>query len=422
MPAAERTHSGRLLLVLYPLGRKIRGVRSVPTPVKKVVRRALTRAAVRAYTARCRRVFMVGVTGSTGKTTVKDLLSEMLSAVGQTSRTHHNDNGVYGVPASLLSVRPDDRFAVIELGIMDGPGEIPWTARLFRPRVAVLTGIGSDHVTRWGSQTAIVREKRALLERVPADGAVVVNADDELALGAAVGLRCRVLTAGRSPGATVRLLRATLAWPNGLDVEASVRGRRVRGRVALHGRHLAPAVVLALAAADACGVDPDDAFEGAAAFVPRVRRFQPVPGPAGSILVLDDFESRVHTAVPAVEALREIPARRRLVVLGELQECPLDAAAYRPLGEALLRNADQVIAVGPCAQPLRRLFADAGAAGRLRSAADVEEAAERLRGALGEGDLVLVHGSPRLKLARIEGLLEVAEEEPDAVLAGARAS
>lgn len=401
--AIERTHSGLPLHLLYPLHPKVPALRAVPRPVRRAIRRATTRAAVRAHMARCRGVTMVGVTGSTGKTTTKDLLADMLSAAGPASRTHHNDNGLYGVPSSLLSVRPTDRFAVIELGILDGPGEMRWMADLFRPRVAILTGIGDDHSGRFGGRAGIAREKSALLARLGADGVAVVNADDELGRATAVGLPCRVVLAGRSPDADVRLLAAELDWPDGLRVVLAVDGRELRMGVALHGRHLAPAVPLALAAALACGVSAERAFAGAASFRPRQRRFEPRPGPAGSTFIVDDFESRAHTALPAFAALGEVPARRRIVVLGEIQECPLGAPEWQRIAATLADVADRVLAVGAGGDSLAGLLPDAR---HLTVVPDVHEAARQLSGTLGAGDVVLLHGYKHSALGGLLALLD----------------
>ena len=267
--AHEREHTGAVLDALYPLHPHHPWLAHVPVPIRRMTRRALTRVAVRAHLARCRNVVIVAITGSAGKTTTKDLLGEMLAACGPTVRTRHNENGLWGVPASLLAIRPSDRFAVLEVGIKRGPGEMRWMAGLFRPQVAVLTGIGTFHSEVLGSSQAIAREKRALLERLGSGGTAVVNADDPLARAAAERLPCRVVLAGWAADADVRLLAARTAWPHGLDLELVIRGRPMRSRVGVHGRHLAPLVAMAIAAADAAGVPPLEALDAAGAFTPR---------------------------------------------------------------------------------------------------------------------------------------------------------
>jgi UDP-N-acetylmuramoyl-tripeptide--D-alanyl-D-alanine ligase len=401
-----RAHSGLLLKALYPLGAVVPGLRRVPRGLRRAARRAVTGAGVKGHLRRCRNTRIVAITGSMGKTTTKDLLAEMLAPDGPTMKTRHNDNGVYGVPASLLLISPADRHAVIELGIQNQPGEMGWMAGMFRPDVAVLTSIGVDHLPAYGSREAIAREKRALLERVPRHGTVVVSADDDVALRTARGLACRVITAGWAADADVRLDTVSLAWPHGMDIELTAFGQPVAGRLALFGRHLAAPAALALAAASASGVAPEAALRHAASFRPGAGRMEPVPGPAGSLFIHDDFKSRVGTAMAAVRALGEIPADRRVAVLGEVQESEHDDDAYRPIAELLPERADLVVAVGRSAPPLSRLLSGSRIAGGVVSVERVEAAASALRSELAEGDVVLVHGSTSQHLERIHFLLD----------------
>jgi spore germination protein len=399
----ERAHRGLVLHALYPHPPRHRLVAQVPSSVRTRVRRAVTAAVTRVYLARRRGVAVVGITGSTGKTTTKDLLGEMLARSGPTLRTRHNDNGLCGVPATLLAIRPKDRFAVLELGILDGPGEMRWMARLFRPDVAVLTGIGEDHLEAFGSRNAIAREKRALLARLGRDGTAVVNADDALARAAAAGLRCRVVTAGWAGDADVRVLHARLVWPHGLDLELDVRGRRVRGRVGLHSRELAYLPALAVAAAEACGMPPEQALDAAGCFTPRMGRLCPSPGPRGSMFLVDDFKSRLPNALLALRALKQVPAPRRIAVLGELQEDPRAGAGYELIADELGRGVDLLVAVGGSAEPL--LAALDGSAPNVVCVKDADDAARVLAGTLGHGDVVLLHGADHHDLERVTEVL-----------------
>jgi UDP-N-acetylmuramyl pentapeptide synthase/glycosyltransferase involved in cell wall biosynthesis len=399
----ERAHRGPVLEALYPHAPRHRLVAQVPPSTRSRLRRAVTAAVTHAHLVRRPGVAIVGITGSTGKTTTKDLLGEMLARFGPTLRTRHNDNGVYGVPATLLAIRPSDRFAVLELGILDGPGEMRWMARLFRPRVAVLTGIGQDHLEAYGSREAIIREKRALLARLGRHGTAVVNADDALARGATAGLPCRVITAGWAQDADVRIVDARLVWPHGLDLELDCGGRRVRGRVGVHSRELAHIPALAVAAAGACGVPPEGALDAAGAFTPRLGRLCPVPGPDGSMFLVDDFKSRLPNALLAVRALREVPATRRIAVVGELQEGALDGAGYLPIADELCATADLLVAVGGGADPLRAALD--GRAPVVMSVEDANGAAEVLEGTLRDGDVVLLHGADYQDLELVTEIL-----------------
>jgi UDP-N-acetylmuramoyl-tripeptide--D-alanyl-D-alanine ligase len=400
-PEEPRKPSERLLR-LYPLDARVPGLARVPRPVRRALRRLLMTRRVRRHTAGLNGVQIVAVTGSMGKTTTKDLVAEMLARAGPTLKTPGTVNGVDGVPLTLLSVRPDHRFAAVELGIFDEPGEMAWMASLFQPRVAVLTGIGEDHVAAYGSKAAIAREKRALLERLGPDDTAVVNADDELARATAQGLPCRVVLAGRREDADVRVLDDRLVWPDGLDVDLAVDGRRLHAHLRLPGRHYAPVVALAVAAARACGIPPEDAVAAVPQVAPAPGRLSVEPGPNGSTLLMDDYKSRLPSARAALAVLAEAPAERRIAVVGELMDRDLTPAAYRELAEALAHTADVIVAVGRCGPLLRaRLGEDA----RLVAVPRVEDAAAFLGSAAAPGDVILVHGSTRQHLRRVALLL-----------------
>jgi UDP-N-acetylmuramoyl-tripeptide--D-alanyl-D-alanine ligase len=348
----------------------------------------------------------VAITGSRGKTTTKDLLATMLASEARTLKTRKNDNGLYGVPATLLAIRPGDRFAVVEAGVYDTPGEMRWMAALFRPEVAILTAVGDDHITAYGSRAAIAAEKRALLERVGEQGTVVVNADDGYALRTADGLPAKVVTAGFSAAADVRVVSVEPGWPQGIRVSLGIGGRTVESEVGLFGAHLATAVALAVAAAVACDIDPARALGALRRFEPPDGRLRPITGPGGATWLLDDFKSRAATRPAAIKALGEVKARRRIAVIGEIQEAELEAG-WRGAAELLPGRAEFVIAVGRGAEALADALAGSPLEGSVRAFAAFEDATAALQAEdLGPGDVVLLHGATWQHLRRIKVLLE----------------
>ncbi len=404
--AEERVHSGLTLHALYPLGSKVPGLQHVPRPLRRITRRAITRTAVRAHMARCRDVEVLAVTGSRGKTTTKDLLAAMLAPAGTTSKTRKNDNGLYGVPATLLALRPEDRFAVVEIGIFDQPGEMSWMASMFEPSVAILTSIAEDHTVHYGSRRAVAAEKRALLERVGASGTVVVSSDDEMALAAADGLEATVITAGTSPRADFRLLAATPDWPLGVRLEIDSPQGRLKGSVGLFGTHLAPAVALALAAASAVGVDASEALGAIADFEPPDGRLSPAPAPLGATWLLDDFKSRLGSQSAALRALGEVEGARRIAVVGEIQEGELNEG-WRNVAELAGGRAELVIAIGRGSGVVESALT--GSRTEARSYERFEQGAAALADAMREGDVILLHGATQQHLRRLKILLEQGE-------------
>ncbi|MDX6448203.1 MAG: UDP-N-acetylmuramoyl-tripeptide--D-alanyl-D-alanine ligase [Gaiellaceae bacterium] len=389
-----------VLTTLRGFALRPRLVRAVPKPVRWTLRRAVVGAPVRRHVAGCSAVTFVAVTGSLGKTTTKDLIAAALATVGRTSKTPGTENGLDGVPSTLMSVRPDDRFAVVEAGIGDQPGEMRWLAGLFEPDVAVLTMLASDHVIAYGTVEAVAREKRALLERVPAQGTVVVDADDPLTRATVEGLRATVVRTGSRDDADVRLVAAHLVWPDGLDVTLDAFGGRLSGRVGLHALHLAPLVPLAVAAAAACGVPPPRTLAAIADFIPQDGRMSPVTGPNGAMLLADDYKSRPNSVLAAIRALGATTAARRVAVLGRIQNEPQTVETYRAPARLLREHADVLVTVGECAEPYRELLAGTALGATQVSLDRASEVAEWLVRELRPGDVALLHADSSQHLAR----------------------
>ena len=370
------------------------------------MRRALAGPPVRRHVGRCRAVKFVAVTGSLGKTTTKDLIAAALATEGPTAKTPQTSNGLDGVPETLMSVRPDDRFAVIEVGIGDQPGEMRWLASLVEPDVAVLTMLTNDHVIAYRTVERVAREKRALLEQVPAHGTVVLDADDPLCRSMGEGLRAKVVRTGTRDDTDVRLLDARLAWPHGLDVSIDAFGERASGRVGLHALHLAPLVPLAVAAAAACGVPPARTLAAIADYVPEDGRMRPVARPNGSIILADDCKSRPHSARAAIRALGATAAERRIAVHGGIQNEPQTVETYREPALLLREHADVLVTVGECAGPYRELLAGSELGATQVSLERPSEVADWLARELRPGDVALLHGDGEAHLARARLRLE----------------
>ncbi|MDX6511357.1 MAG: Alr-MurF fusion protein [Gaiellaceae bacterium] len=397
----------RSLRLLTRLEARLPATRFVPRSVRWSIRRALVSRPIRRHVASCSDVTFVGVTGSLGKTTTTQLIASILAVEGPTTTTLANQNGVHGVPMTLRRVRPDDRFGVLEVAIDHQPGEMAWFGTLFRPRVAVLTSLGDDHVVWYGSREAVAREKRRLLEAVPADGVVVANADDASVRETVLGLGCRVVLAGAAADADVRLTDVRLDWPHGMEIRLNVHGRELAGRTKLVARHQASLVAMAVAVADACGVEPRAALDRAAELEPVPGRMRPAPGPNGSMLLMDDAKHRPAAALAGILALGELPVKRRIAVLGELWGAAADA--YEPVAAALPGRADLVVAVGSSALVYERLLAGTPLEGGVLACPGVAETAETLQRTLRPGDVALVTGSTWQHLQRVQLLLDGAE-------------
>jgi len=273
-------------------------------------------AALQALAAWARRLWggdVVGVTGSAGKTTTKDLIAEMLAVDMETAKTEGNLNNEVGLPLSLLRLDEAARVAVIELG-MNHAGEIRDLAAIARPDVGVVTNVGSAHIENFDSVDEIAAAKRELVESLPEYGTAVLNADDSRVAAFGGIHRGRTILYGESPDAQVR---AT-------NIEPSAEGVRFRVgstdfESALSGRHAVSNILAGIAVAGVYGIPPDRLQEKVRKFLPgkmRGERFH-----HRGILVFNDCYNSNPDAVRAMlDVLRDTPARRRIAVLGEMLE------------------------------------------------------------------------------------------------------
>ena len=348
---------------------------------------------------------VVGVTGSIGKTTTKELAAAVLGQRLRVLKATGSLNNQWGVPLTLLGLEPAHEAAVLELG-MNALGEIAALAQLARPSIGVVTTIAPAHLEGVGSIEGVQKAKAELVQAIPPDGAVVLNADDPLVLALAGEARGRVLTYGRAAGADVRLGEVT-PGAGGLAFTLACDGTAVPVRLPLHGRHNAWNAAAAAAVGLALGVPIDVAAAGLAGAVPVKGRL--VWRQAGGVRILDDtYNANPVSLRAALDALRDVgPEGRMWVLFGDMLE--LGAAS-----DAAHADAGRWIAALPAAG-----LTTAGAATRATAAAaaaagcpDVaahptpEEAAAYVAARVRAGDRVLVKGSRGMRMERaVETLL-----------------
>ncbi len=329
---------------------------------------------------------LVGVTGTNGKTTTKDLLAAILNGKAPTQATAGNLNNALGLPLTLLSLAPEHRFAVIEMGA-SAVGEIARLARLARPEIGLITNASPAHLQHFGSLAAIVQGKGELLDALPAEGTAVLNAESPGCDAWVSRARCHVLTHGETAG-DVRWRWRPAPDPNQGVLELAGR----TWAVPLPGRHNGANLAAALLAAGALGVDHAAAAAGLGAFVasPHRSRVETI----GGVLVLDDcYNANPSSVVSAASALVGLAGRRAVAVLGAMAELGTGSAELHfETGRRVAQAGVHVlVAVGPEAAPLAAGFRDAG--GRAHALATREEAAAWLVRHAAAGDKVLIKGS-----------------------------
>jgi len=333
----------------------------------------------------------IGVTGSNGKTTVKEMLASILTRVGPTLATSGNFNNELGVPLTLARLNKGDRYAVIEMGCGQ-PGDIGLLAKLARPRVGLVNNAGPAHLERLGSVENVARTKGELFSALPADGVAVINSDDPFAgLWRDMAGHCQIMTFGESAAADVRGLNNAAGW----FIEAP--GGRFAVRLGLPGRHNRCNALAAAAAALAVGVDRDVIADGLAGFSSLPGRLT-VFGQAGGWRLIDDsYNANPASLSAALEVLCELPGQAWLV-LGDMAELGRHSERlHREMGvRARSMGVDRLWAVGPASAASAAGFGTDG-----RHFKDQDQLIDAVRTELHSGVNVLIKGSRSMAMERV---------------------
>lgn len=337
---------------------------------------------------------LVGVTGSAGKTTTKDLVALALESDRTTLKTEGNLNNHWGVPLTLLRLTPRHRAAIVEMGA-NHPGEIALLASLARPDAAIITNVGAAHLEGFGSVEAVAAEKKALASAVPPGSPVFAGADSAPLMRALAGAPQRVIPYGFSSGSAVRPERLEDLGAAGMRIE-------VAGfppcRLALVGRHLAQNALAAFAVAREYRLDP-------LAVVRALERYRPAKGRMevrqvrGATLLVDCYNANPDSTRAALEVLAGWPgATRRIAVLGDMLELGEQSARLHAGTGAAVRGAE-LWALGRHAGD----YAEGArsAAVPTRQFADIPALAAALGEALGPGVTVLLKASRGVALERV---------------------
>jgi UDP-N-acetylmuramoyl-tripeptide--D-alanyl-D-alanine ligase len=339
----------------------------------------------------------LGITGSSGKTSTKDLLGQVLAAAGPTVSPPGSYNNDIGLPLTVLDADEDTRFLVLEMGSR-GPGHIARLCRIARPQVGVVLNVGSAHLGEFGSPEGIATAKGELVEALPEGGTAVLNADDPRVLGMAPRTVAAVLTTGRGADADVRATAVTLDDSARPRFTLVVAGEEHPVALQVVGEHQVANALSAAGAALAVGMPPAEVAAALSAAAPRSRWRMEVDRRADGVTVVNDaYNANPESMRAALAALAGLPGDRRIAVLGAMGELGADAPAeHQRLGhDAVAAGVDLIVAVGADAVGIAEGAAAAGRRAGEESVHVPDRAAARelLSEVLRPGDVVLVKAS-----------------------------
>ncbi|SMB94316.1 UDP-N-acetylmuramoyl-tripeptide--D-alanyl-D-alanine ligase [Thermanaeromonas toyohensis ToBE] len=351
---------------------------------------------------------LIGITGSSGKTTTKNLVARVLEAKFKVLKTPGNFNNEIGLPLTLLNLKPEHQVVVVEMG-MRGRGEIASLCQVAQPTVGVITNIGTAHLGRLGSVENIALAKRELLESLPPGGWAVLNGDDPWCRRLAEGLPVRPVFYGFEDSATFQARDIRMKGLEGIEFVVRFPEGETKVRLPVPGKHNVLNSLAALTLGYFLGVEIDSMVEKLLEWPAESMRQEILPGPQGSLIYNDAYNANPESTLAALDVLKELPGRR-IAVLGDM----LELGEKGPeLHQKVGRRAAEVglsmlVTVGELAREIATGALDSGMSNtRVFSFLHPREAGQFLARHLQPGDVVLLKGS---RAARLEQVLEELQE------------
>jgi len=351
---------------------------------------------------------VVGISGSNGKTTTKEMTAVILEEMGPTLKNPGNFNNRIGLPLTLLTLNAGHAFAVLEMG-MNRPGEIAELCRIARPGIGVLTNVGPAHLEGLGTLEAVARAKGELFDSLAEGDWAVVNADDERILELARTCKARQLTFGLSPQAQVRG-EGVQRTEEGLRFFIASDWGREEILLSLPGAHQVSNALGAAATALLLGVPLDKIRTALARFSPPEHRQQIKKGRKGSRLIDDSYNANPASMAAALHVFSALRGGGRGgLILGDMLELgPQAASAHEEIGRLVGElGVDYLLTLGPWSHHLAETAAQGKRPPRsIVRAMDKETILKATEKEIREGDWILIKGSHGMGLDEIARLLE----------------
>src|SRR5579872_2988088 len=357
---------------------------------------------------------LIAVTGSAGKTTTKEAIAHVLATRFRVHKSEGNFNNHFGLPLMLLKLEPEHDCAVVELG-MSHLGEITALAQIAQPDTGVVTNVGPVHLEFFKDISEIARAKYELVESLPNTGTAVLNADDEFVSKFDKGFKGRIVFYGFAPNADVRAENIASKGERGSVFDVIAGSRREHATLPLVGSHNIHNTLAAVAVALERGISLADAVASLSTMSPADKRGQVVR--IGNITVINDcYNSNPKALAAMVDALAEMPAKRRIVIAGEMLELgPQGEAMHRDSGQYIAsKGIDVLLGVRGLAEKMVEAAKQKGMRAEFLASSDA--AGEWLTRETRDGDVVLLKASRGVKLERALGKFSAISDQPSAEL------
>lgn len=379
---------------------------------------------------------IIAITGSVGKTSLKEAVFAVLSKKRNVWRSPKSYNSEFGVPLTILglasewnsawgwaknifkglqaiSARSYPEFLILEMGV-DRPGDMDYMLGIAKPLVSVVTAIGEIpvHVEFFAGPPDIAREKGKIIEAVSSDGWSILNFDDDVVHDLRTRSRGQVVTFGFGKDADIvisqyKLLTNsgdTMQHPEGITFKIDYKGSTVPVRLkGALGKQQAYAAAAAVAVGSVLGLHLVEIVEGLSAYTPPPGRLVVIEGIKGTAILDDSYNASPMAMHAALDVLRDVPAKRRIAVLGDMLEIgKFTIPAHQAIGELIASYADALFAVGPRAKFIAKEAQERGMNQEyIFKFSSSRDAAPSIQEFIQAGDVILVKGSQSMRMERI---------------------
>lgn len=351
---------------------------------------------------------VIGITGSVGKSTTKEVVAEILSHRYITLKNEGNYNNEIGLPMTILGLSEIHERAVLEMGFYV-PGEIRFLCQIARPTIGVVTNIGTVHAERAGSQEAIARGKAELVESLPVDGVAILNYDDPFVRQMAQKTQARVLFYGLNPEADLWADQVQGLGLDGIRFRLHYQNEVLHLRVPMLGRHSVHTALRAAAVGLADGLDWEEIITSLR-FGHTQLRLVAVRGKSGALLLDDTYNASPQSTLAALNLLEELDGRK-IAVLGDMLELgQYEQQGHEMVGIRAAEIAELLVTVGQRAHIIAQAAREAGLpAEKIIEVETTSEATDVLVDVLSSQDVVLIKGSRGMQMDAIVPVLESKE-------------